>query len=75
MKTGSDQGVRRIIQVYYGHPARPSLSEVTLIPPRLWRDHPDPEIRRFYGKRNRYNRVMHAALGIEDGEVGSGMRA
>jgi hypothetical protein len=55
---------RRIVQVYYGHPHRPCLSEVTLIPPRLWRDHPDPEIRRFYGKLNRYNRVMHAALGV-----------
>jgi hypothetical protein len=55
---------RRIVQVYYGHPHRPSLSEVTLIPPRLWRDHPDPEIRRFYGKLNRYNRVMHDALGV-----------
>lgn len=56
---------RRIVQVYYGHPDRPALSQVTLIPPRLWRDHPDPEIRRFYGKLNRYNRVMFQALGIE----------
>jgi hypothetical protein len=55
---------RRIVQVYYGHQHRDCLSEVTLIPPRLWRDHPDPEIRRFYGKLNRYNRVMHAAMGI-----------
>jgi hypothetical protein len=55
---------RRIVQVYYGHAERPSLSEVTLIPPRLWRDHPDAETRRFYGKLNRYNRVMHAALDI-----------
>jgi phytanoyl-CoA dioxygenase PhyH len=64
---------RRIVQVYYGHPHRPSLSEVTLIPPRLWRDHPDPEIRCFYGKRNRYNRVMHEALGIPlDGAIDHG---
>lgn len=55
---------RRIIQVYYGHPDRPSLSQVTLMPPRLWRDHPDPEIRRFYGKLNRYTRVWLEALGI-----------
>jgi hypothetical protein len=55
---------RRIVQVYYGHPHRPCLSEVTLIPPRLWRDHPDAEIRRFYGKLNRYNRVIHAAMGV-----------
>jgi hypothetical protein len=55
---------RRIVQVYYGHPHRPCLSEVTLIPPRLWRDHPDPEIRRFYGKLNRYNRLMQQVLEI-----------
>ncbi|MBI4552530.1 MAG: phytanoyl-CoA dioxygenase family protein [Candidatus Latescibacteria bacterium] len=58
------QRVRRTIQVYYGHPHRPSLSEVTLIPPRLWRDHPDPEVRRFYGKFNRYTRVMLSTLGV-----------
>jgi hypothetical protein len=56
---------RRIVQVYYGHPDRPSLSQVTLMPPRLWRDHPDPEIRRFYGKLNRYTRVWLQALGVE----------
>ena len=55
---------RRIVQVYYGHPHRPSLSNVSLVPPRLWRDHPDPEIRRFYGKLNRYNRVVFEALGV-----------
>ena len=56
--------VRRTIQVYYGHPNRPSLSEVTLMPPRLWREHPDPEIRRFYGKFNRFTKVMLEGLGI-----------
>jgi hypothetical protein len=55
---------RRIVQVYYGHPHRPSLSEVTLMPPRLWRDDPDPEIRRFYGKLNRYSRVMLESLSV-----------
>ena len=56
--------VRRTIQVYFGHPDRPPLSDVTLMPPRLWRDHDDPEIRRFYGKFNRYSRVMLGGLGI-----------
>jgi hypothetical protein len=65
---------RRIVQVYYGHPDRAPLSEVTLIPPRLWRDHPDPEIRRFYGKTNRYNRVMHRAFGIDRDRRGRMMR-
>jgi hypothetical protein len=57
---------RRIMQVYYGHQDRPSLAEVTLMPPRLWRDHPDPEIRRFYGKLNRYTRDMLRWLGATD---------
>lgn len=58
--------MRRNIQVYYGHPRRPSLSEVSLVPPRLWRDHPEAEIRRFYGKHNTYTRTVNAALGIDD---------
>ena len=58
---------RRTVQVYYGHPDRPSLSEVSLVPPRLWRDHPDPETRRFYGKMNRYNKLMQQSLGIAPG--------
>jgi hypothetical protein len=49
---------RRILQIYYGREDRPPLAEVTLMPPRLWRDHPDPEIRRFYGKFNQYTRDM-----------------
>jgi hypothetical protein len=56
---------RRILQIYYGHPSRPSLAEVTLMPPRLWRDHPDPEIRRFYGKLNRYTRDMLRWMGAD----------
>ncbi|HZP84457.1 MAG TPA: phytanoyl-CoA dioxygenase family protein [Chthonomonadaceae bacterium] len=55
---------RRAVQVFYGHADRPPLSQVTLMPPRLWRDHPDPEIRRFYGKLNRYSQVMLQVLGI-----------
>ena len=54
---------RRILQIYYGHADRPSLSQVTLMPPRLWRDHPDAEIRRFYGKLNRYTQDMRRWLG------------
>jgi hypothetical protein len=58
--------VRRTVQVYYGHPNRPSLSEVSAIPPRLWRDHVDPETRRFYGKLNRYTKVLMQGMGIAD---------
>ena len=58
--------VRRTIQIYYGHPDREPLSDVTLMPPRLWRDHSDPEIRKFYGKFNRYSKVVLGGLGILD---------
>ena len=58
------EDTRRILQVYWGHAARPNLSDVTLIPPRLWRDHPDAEVRRFYGKHSRFSRVFHAGMGI-----------
>jgi hypothetical protein len=58
--------IRRTVQVYYGHPHRPSLSEVSAIPPRLWRDHPDPETKRFYGKLNRYTKIMMQGMGIAD---------
>ncbi len=51
---------RRILQIYYGHPSRPALSEVSIIPPRLWRSHPDSETRRFYGKLNTVTKDMTA---------------
>lgn len=54
---------RRILQIYYGHESRPPLAEVTLMPPRLWRDDPDPTIRRFYGKLNGYTRDMLRWMG------------
>lgn len=58
--------VRRTIQVYYGHAGRESLSNVTVMPPRLWRDHPDPAIRSFYGKFNRYSKLVLGGLGLLD---------
>ena len=54
---------RRILQVYWGHESRPNLSDVTVTPPRLWRDAPDPDVRRFYSKHSRYSRVLNAAMG------------
>ena len=40
---------RKTVQIYYGHRGGPVLSDCTMIPARLWRDHPDPEVRGFYG--------------------------
>lgn len=44
---------RKSVQVYYGHQDRPYLSEDSIIPTHLWRDHSDPEVRDFYSVFNR----------------------
>lgn len=54
---------RKTIQTYYGHRDRPHLSEDSLIPATLWRDHHDPETRAFYGNLNVKTRLYHAAMG------------
>ncbi len=46
------QSERKTAQIYYGHRHRDYLSESTYIPTRLWRDHPDEEVRGFYGVLN-----------------------
>ena len=56
---------RRILQMYFGHQGHPELSQVTIIPPRLWRDHPDAETRRFFSKHSRYSRLMNEGMGIK----------
>ena len=44
---------RKPVQIQYGHRGRPALGEQpVLFPPRLWRDHADPEVRGFYGVLN-----------------------
>ena len=54
---------RKTVQIYYGHRDRRYLSEDSVIPTAFWRDHPDPEVRAFYGNLNRKTRVYLAALG------------
>ncbi len=54
---------RRTIQIYYGLRDRPYLSEASPVPPALWRDHPDPEIRAFYGNLNNRTKVLTQAFG------------
>lgn len=43
---------RKSIQIYYGHRKEPYLSEDSLIPTCLSKDHPDPEVRSFYSVLN-----------------------
>ena len=54
---------RKSIQIYYGHRARPHLSDDSTIPAALFRDHTDPEVRAFYGNLNRKTRLYLAAFG------------
>ena len=56
---------RRILQIYYSHPSSPEVGDNTIIPPRLWRDNPDPRIRRFFGKHNSYSKLVNQAMGLE----------
>ena len=39
---------RKTVQTYYGHPGARALSQFTTVPPELWRDHADPDVRAFY---------------------------
>ena len=56
---------RRILQIYYSHPSSPEVGDNTIIPPRLWRDNPDPRIRRFFSKHNSYSKLVNQAMGLE----------
>lgn len=56
---------RKTVQIYYGHRFGPVLSHYSTIPSRLWRDHPDPEARAFYGNLNHKSRIYAAAFGAE----------
>lgn len=54
---------RKTIQTYYGHRDRPYLSEDSVMPATLWRDHADAETRAFYGVLNNKTRLYYEALG------------
>jgi hypothetical protein len=57
---------RKTLQTYYGHRSGPVLSHYSTFPARLWRDHPDPEVRAFYGNLNEKSRLYAAAFGAEE---------
>ena len=56
------QKERKTVQAYYGHRYRPFLSNCSVIPPRFWRNCPDPEVRAFYGSLNEVSRVFQSAF-------------
>ena len=53
---------RKTVQTYYGLRSGPVLSNFSTMPARLWRDHPDEEIRGFYGNLNRKTRLFADAF-------------
>ena len=57
---------RKSVQIYYGRRDQPHLSNHTTMPARLWRNHPDPEIRAFYSVLNPKSRAFASAFGIDD---------
>ena len=59
---------RKTVQIYYGHRDRAPLANDSAIPATLWRDHPDPEIRAFYGVLNERTRLMLSAFPGTKGE-------
>lgn len=60
------QHERKTLQVYYGHRSGPVLSHYSLVPTRFWRDHPDPDVRAFYGNLNDKSRVYAAAFASKE---------
>ena len=58
----TSEAERYSIQIYYGLRSRPYMSDYTTVPAALWRDHPDPEIRAFYGNFNQKTRDLAKAF-------------
>ena len=53
-------------QTYYGLRSGPVLSHFSTIPARLWRDHPDEEVRGFYSNLNRKTHLFADAFAEPD---------
>lgn len=53
---------RKSVQVYYGHRGCRALSNDSAVPATLWREHPDPQTRAFYGYLNEKTRRFHDAF-------------
>lgn len=58
---------RKSVQIYYGHRHRRHLSEMSYIPAEFWRDHPEEEVRGFYGVLNgKTNEYLERTAGRDD---------
>ena len=64
------RSVRKTAQIYYGHRNHEYLSESTYIPTRLWRNHPDAEVRGFYSVLNgKTQEYLESTTTPEEGPV------
>jgi len=61
---------RKTAQIYYGHRNRPYMANDSLIPVDFWRDHPDEEVRAFYGVLNDKTRKYLELGGAEKHPLG-----
>lgn len=52
---------RKTLQTYYGTRSGPILSHYSTFPAKLWRDHPDADVRGFYGNLNEKSRLYAEA--------------
>lgn len=66
--TRPTENERRTVQIYYGHRGRPPLANDSTIPPALWRDSEDEEIRGFYGVLNDRSRLYLRAF-VAGGDI------
>lgn len=53
---------RKTLQTYYGRRTGPVLSHYSTFPAKLWRDHPDPDVRGFYGNLNEKSQLYAEAF-------------
>ena len=60
---------RKTVQIYYGHRDQPYMANDSLIPTRFWRDHPELEVRCFYGVLNDKTQKYLELAGPEDHPV------
>jgi hypothetical protein len=68
------QSERKSVQIYYGHRHRKYLSEDSYIPSELWRDHPDEEVRGFYGVlNNKTRKYLERTTGRNEIPVGEAL--
>lgn len=60
---------RKTVQIYYGHRDQPAMANDSFTPTQFWRDHPELEVRDFYGVLNDKTQKYFELAGPEDHSV------